>query len=516
MTSVGASASAGEAAPSAAAAGFEAVVGIEVHAQLRTRSKMFCACASDYFAAEPNTRVCAVCLGMPGVLPVVNREAVDRTILAGLAFGCGIAPDSRFDRKNYPYPDLMKGYQISQYDRPICSGGAVPIGEDGEERAIRLERIHLEEDTARLLHREQPGADGGYSLLDVNRSGVPLMEIVSKPDIRSAAEAVACLRKLRQTLRYLGVSDADMEKGSFRCDANISLRRPGDPLGAKVEIKNMNSFRAVQRAIEFEIGRQADVLGGGGAVEQETRGYVDDTGRTVSQRSKEEAHDYRYFPEPDLPPLAIPRERVEALRARLPELPDARRERFRRDYGLAEADARLLVETRARADAYEEAVALAAGDGAGVEARAERAQAVARWFTGGVAALLNEVGGEAELSDTKLTPAHVAELVRLTADGTITAATAREALAEAFASGEAPGAIVAARGLAQVRDDAAIAAAAAAVVEAHPKPVADYRGGKESALQFLLGQVMRETRGRADPREAREALRAVLDGGGGE
>ncbi len=499
------------------AAGYEAVVGIEVHAQLRTRSKMFCACASDYFAAEPNTRVCAVCLGMPGVLPVVNREAVDRAILAGLAFGCEIAADSRFDRKNYPYPDLMKGYQISQYDRPLCAGGAVPIGEEGEERAIRLERIHLEEDTARLLHREQPGEDGGgYSLLDVNRSGVPLMEIVSEPDIRSAAEAVACLRKMRQTLRYLGVSDADMEKGSFRCDANVSLRRPGDPLGPKVEIKNMNSFRAVQRAIEFEIGRQAAVLGGGGAVEQETRGYVDATGRTAGQRSKEEAHDYRYFPEPDLPPLAIARDRVEALRARLPELPDARRERFRRDYGLAGADARLLVETRARADAFEEAAALAAGDGAADGERAESARAVARWFTGAVAALLNEAGGEAELADTKLTPAHVAEVVRLTGDGTITAASAREALAEAFATGEAPGAIVEARGLAQVRDGGAIAAAAAAVVEAHPKPAADYRGGKESAIQFLLGQVMRETRGRADPKEAREALLAVLGGGGEE
>ena len=490
----------------AAALGYEVVVGLEVHAQLRTRSKMFCDCASDYFAAAPNTRVCAVCLGMPGVLPVINREAVDRTILTGLAFGSEIPEHSKFDRKNYPYPDLMKGYQISQYDQPLCVGGAVPIEADGEARDVRLERIHLEEDTARLLHREE---DGGYSLLDVNRSGVPLMEIVSAPDMGSAAEAAAYLRKLRQTLRYLEVSDADMEKGSFRCDANISLRRPGDPLGSKVEIKNMNSFRAVQRAIEFEITRQASILDAGGGIEQETRGYVDATGQTASQRSKEEAHDYRYFPEPDLPPLSIDAGRTETLRARLPELPDARRDRFERDYGLARDEARILVETRARADAYEAAVALA---GDGDAERAARARPVALWFIGDVAALLNEVGGEAELADTKLTPGHVAELVRLTDEGTITAATAKEVLAAAFESGETPRAIVEARGLAQVRDDAEIARIAAEVIEANPKPVADYRGGKDSAIQFLLGQVMRETRGRADPNEAREALRAALDG----
>ena len=495
------------AAPDAtdAAADYEVVVGLEVHAQLRTRSKMFCGCASDYFAAHPNTRVCVVCLGMPGVLPVINREAVDRTILTGLAFGCGIPEHSKFDRKNYPYPDLMKGYQISQYDQPLCVGGAVPIEVDGEARDVRLERIHLEEDTARLLHRED---DGGYSLLDVNRSGVPLMEIVSEPDMRSAAEAAAYLRKLRQTLRYLEVSDADMEKGSFRCDANISLRRPGAPLGSKVEIKNMNSFRAVQRAIEFEITRQAAILDAGGSIEQETRGYIDATGQTASQRSKEEAHDYRYFPEPDLPPLSVTAERTGALSARLPELPDARRARFERDYGLSRDEARILVETRARADAYEAAVALAGDDAA---ERAARARPVALWFIGDVAALLNEVGGEAELGDTKLAPGHVAELVRLTDEGAITAATAKEVLAAAFESGDAPRAIVEERGLAQVRDDDEIARIVAGVIEENPKPVADYRGGKDSAIQFLVGRVMRETRGRADPNEAREALRAALD-----
>ena len=482
------------------ATGYEVVIGLEVHAQLNTRSKMFCGCASDYFAAPPNTRVCAVCLGMPGVLPVINRSAVDLTILTGLALGCTIPPHSKFDRKNYPYPDLMKGYQISQYDEPLCTGGLVPIELDGERREIELERIHLEEDTARLLHRE---GDGGYSLLDVNRSGVPLMEIVSTPDMHSSEEAVAYLRELRRTLRYLDVSDADMEKGSFRCDANISLRRPGDPLGSKVEIKNMNSFRAVQRAIESEIRRQTVVLDSGGSVEQETRGYIDATGGTASQRSKEEAHDYRYFPEPDLPPLEIGEARLADIRARLPELPDAKRERFEREYGLAATEAGLLAETRARADAFEAAVAAS---------KPERAPAVARWLIGDVAALLNQAGGDAELADTRLTPGHVAELVGLVEDEVITAATAKQVLAAAFESGDAPAAIVEARGLAQLRDDEGLARIAAEVIDANEQAVADYRGGKESAIKFLVGQVMRATRGRADPNEAQSALRSVLDG----
>ena len=486
-------------------AGYEVVIGLEVHAQLRTRSKMFCDCASDYFAADPNTRVCAVCLGMPGVLPVINRAAVDHTILTGLALGSEIPEHSKFDRKNYPYPDLMKGYQISQYDQPFCVGGTVRIEVDGEEREIRLERIHLEEDTARLLHRED---DGGYSLLDVNRSGVPLMEMVSTPDMHSSAQAVAYLRKLRQTLRYSKCPMPTWRRARSAATPTSPCDGPAHPLGSKVEIKNMNSFRAVQRAIEFEIVRQAAILDAGGTIDQETRGYIDATGHTVSQRSKEEAHDYRYFPEPDLPPLSITSERTEGLRERLPELPDARRARFEADYGLSADEARILVETRARADAYETAVAVAGDDDA---ERAARARPVALWFIGDVAALLNELPGDAELTDTKLTPGHIAELVRLTEAGTITAATAKEVLVAAFESGDLPGAIVDERGLGQVRDDAEIARIAATVVEANPKPVADYRGGKDSAIKFLVGQVMRETRGRADPNEAQAALRAVLD-----
>ena len=489
-----------------APAAYEVVVGLEVHAQLKTRSKMFCACASDYFDAEPNTRVCAVCMGMPGVLPVINRAAIEHTLLTGLAMGCELPRHSKFDRKNYPYPDLMKGYQISQYDEPLCVGGGLDIEVDGEESHIRLERIHLEEDTARLLHRDHGDGDA-YSLLDVNRAGVPLMEIVSAPDIRSSAEAVAYLRKLRQLLRYLDVSDADMEKGSFRCDANVSLRRPGDPLGAKVEVKNMNSFRAVQRAIEFEIERQTKLLEAGETIEQETRGFVDATAVTASQRSKEGAHDYRYFPEPDLPPLELDDATIARLRAALPELPTARHARFEQQYGLQPDEARLLVETRSGGDAYEETVRLA---GSSDEERAARARPVALWMIGEVAALLNQAEAE-ELTETPLTPAHLAELVGLVEDGAITAATAKQVLAGSFEDGTSPRAIVEAEGLAQMSDEGALSAIARSVVEANPQAVADYDGGKESAIKFLVGQVMRETKGRANPNEAQEALQRELD-----
>jgi aspartyl-tRNA(Asn)/glutamyl-tRNA(Gln) amidotransferase subunit B len=484
---------------------YEVVIGLEVHCQLKTRSKMFCGCERDYFDAEPNTHVCAVCLGMPGMLPVINRQAVEFTILAGLALGCEIPARSKFDRKNYPYPDLVKGYQISQYDEPLCISGALEIEVDGVTRAVQLERIHLEEDTARLLHRPG-GSDGAggeaYSLIDVNRSGVPLMELVSKPDMHSAAEAVAFLRTLRQVFRYIGVSDADMEKGSFRCDANISLRPVGDPeLGRKVEVKNMNSFRAVGRALETEIERQTHVLDSGGRVAQETRGYIDATGSTVSQRSKEEAHDYRYFPEPDLPPLEVSQAQIEALRASLPELPAAKRARLVEAYGLTLDEAGQLVETAARAGAFEETVRLAGP---------ASARAVAHWFIGDVTRLLNTLGPDAELGDSKLTPEHLAELVALQDEGAITAATAKEVLQAAFESGEPPSRIVESRGLGQVRDAGEIDRVAAEVIEANPQAVADYRGGKAAAIGFLVGQVMRSMRGRADPSGATEALERRL------
>ncbi len=483
---------------------YEVVVGVEVHVQLKTRSKMFCACERDYFDTEPNTHVCPVCMGMPGMLPVINREAVRFTILAGLAMGCEIPEESKFDRKNYPYPDLMKGYQISQYDQPLCVGGELEIEVDGQSRVVHLERIHLEEDTARLLHRDD-GAEA-YSLLDVNRAGVPLMELVTTPDMHSGAETAAFLRKLRQTMRYLGISDADMEKGSMRFDVNLSLRpRGASQLGTKVEVKNMNSFRSAQRAVEFEVQRQTAILEAGGTIHQETRGYVDATGETVSQRSKEEAHDYRYFPEPDLPPLRITRDEVASARALLPELPDARRARFEREYGLTHDEAVQLTETRPRADAYEAAVG-AAGD-------PKRARAVAHWFIGDVPRYLNTLGhADAELSDTKVTPAHIGELARLVDEGAITANTAKDVLEAAFESGDMPVAIVDARGLRVVSDEGAIDEVARRVIDANPKAVDDYRGGKESAIKFLVGQVMREMRGRANPQGATDALRRHLGG----
>ncbi len=483
---------------------YEVVIGLESHVQLKTRSKMFCSCDRDYFDAEPNTHVCPVCLGMPGMLPVINAQAVAFTILTGLALGCEIPRHSKFDRKNYPYPDLLKGYQISQYDQPLCVGGGLDVDVDGESTYVHLERIHLEEDTARLLHRDG-GGDGaeGYTLMDVNRGGVPLMEAVTQPDIRSSDEAIAYLRKLRQILRYIGVSDADMEKGSFRCDANISLRPRGTTeLGAKVEVKNMNSFRAIQRALDTEVERQSAILDAGGTIAQETRGYIDATGETVSQRSKEEAHDYRYFPEPDLPPLLTEPATVEELRAQLPELPDAKRARLQQQYGLNVEESRVLAESRQRADTFEQAVE---------HSQPERAQAIARWLIGDVMALLNQVGADAELEQTKLTPEHIAELVDLVEGGTITAASGKEVLVTAFESGEMPAAIVEAQGLARVDDEGELDGIAAAIVDANPKAVADYRGGKESAIKFLVGQVMRETRGRSDPNAAADALRKHLD-----
>jgi aspartyl-tRNA(Asn)/glutamyl-tRNA(Gln) amidotransferase subunit B len=487
---------------------YEVVIGCEVHVQLKTHSKMFCTCDRDYFEAEPNTRVCPVCLGMPGVLPVINEQAVAYTVLAGLAMGCSIPEQSKFDRKNYPYPDLMKGYQISQYDQPLCVGGGLDIEVDGEPSHVKIERIHLEEDTARLLHRNDGAGDGGYSLMDVNRAGVPLMELVTEPDMHSAAEAGAFLRKLRQILRYIGVSDADMEKGSFRCDANVSLRLVGaTELGSKVEVKNMNSFRAVQRAIEFEIERQGARLDAGERIVMETRGYVDATGETTSQRSKEEASDYRYFPEPDLPPLQITPEVVEELRAQLPELPDARRARLEAEFGLTRDEAVMLTETRARADDFEATVSLAG---------TERARTVAHWLMGDVMRLLHTISADAELTDSKLTPAHVAELVALVEDGQITASTAKEVLDVAFDDGAQPSAIVEQRGLGKVTDESTIDAIAVQVIEANPKAVEDYRSGKDSAIKFLVGQIMRETRGQADPNSAAELLQRHLDGAAGE
>ncbi len=487
----------------AVATEFEAVIGLEVHVQLTTRSKMFCACSTDYAGAAPNTHVCPVCLGLPGTLPVINEKAIEYIVMTGLALNCEIPPFSKFDRKNYHYPDLMKGYQISQYDLPICRNGWLEIQVEGEEpRRIGITRVHMEEDTARLLHRTDPVTGQGYSLVDVNRSGTPLIEIVSEPDLRSPAEARDYLVRLRQILRYIGVSEANMEEGNFRCDANISLRPRGSTTyGTKVEIKNMNSFRAVHDALAFEQRRQAEILSSGGTIEQETRGWVDDRGVTVTQRSKEEANDYRYFPEPDLPPLQLSREYVERIRAKLPELPAARRERLL-SLGLSDYEASTITEARERADYYDNLVGRLQGD------RQRAAKLAANWVLGEVLRWTNATGRE--ITELPVTPERLAELIGLVEAGTITQAVAKEVFDTMASTGKTAAQVVEEGGLAQISGSDELLGTVRKAIENNPKAVADYRAGKEAAIKFLMGQVMRETRGRANPAVVQDLLKSEL------
>ncbi len=481
---------------------YETVIGLEVHCQLITKSKMFCGCSADYSGAEPNTHVCPVCLGMPGVLPVINEKAIEFIVMTGLALNCKIAEFSKFDRKNYPYPDLMKGYQISQYDLPICHDGWLEIEVDGTRKRVGMERVHMEEDTARLLHRTDPLTGEGYSLIDVNRSGTPLMEIVSRPDMRTPAEAREYLVRLRQILRYIGVSDANMEEGNFRCDANVSLRPAGSTtFGTKVEIKNMNSFRAVHDAIAFEETRQARLLDRGERVIQETRGWVDERGETVSQRTKEEANDYRYFPEPDLPPLKLSRAYVEAVRARLPELPAAKKDRFL-GLGLSDHEAAALTEDRERAEYFE-----AVMDALELEPR-RSAKVAANWVLGEVARWLN--AGQKEIAAFPIAPEQLAGLARLVEEGQVTPNVGKEVFEKMIASGKEAQAIVESEGLAQISGEDALAEAVRRVIDANEKAVADYRAGKEASIKFLVGQVMRETRGRANAQVAQGLLEREL------
>jgi aspartyl-tRNA(Asn)/glutamyl-tRNA(Gln) amidotransferase subunit B len=487
---------------------YEPVIGLEVHVQLLTRSKMFCGCSTDYSRAEANTHVCPICMGMPGVLPVINRQAVEFTVMTGLALNCRIADYSKFDRKNYPYPDLMKGYQISQYDMPLCVDGWMEIGAPGEERRAGITRIHLEEDTATSKHLGSEDGEG-YSLIDVNRAGCPLMEIVGEPDLRTPEEARQYLMKLRQILRYIGVSRANMEEGNFRCDANISLRPVGDPkLGTKVEIKNMNSFRSVARALEFEIARQTEMLERGERIAQETRGWVEPQSRTVSQRSKEYAHDYRYFPEPDLPPLVITVEEVEALRARLPELPDARRRRFVEEYGLGEYEAEQLTESRVRADFFEATVAVGAREAA---MRAGFARTVGNWILVELARLQN--ASHEDFEQLRIKAEDMAELVTLVERGTITGTAAKTVIETMYQTGRSAKKVVEESGVTQISDADAIRDVAKRVIDSNPKAVADYQRGKQEAIKALVGGVMRETRGRANPGAALEALQTLLQNG---
>jgi len=482
---------------------YETVIGLEVHVQLDTNSKMFCSCSSDYSGAEPNTHVCPVCMGMPGMLPVINEQAIRYIVTAGLALNCEIAEFSKFDRKNYLYPDLVKGYQISQFDLPLCVGGWMDIEVEGEERRIQLTRIHMEEDTARLLHRTDGRTGEGYSLVDLNRSGTPLMEIVSEPDIRSPEEARAYLVAIRRLLRYTGVSKANMEEGQMRCDANISLRPRGtEKLGTRSEVKNMNSFRAVFDALKFEEIRQAEVLNSGGRVVQETRGWVEERQVTVSQRSKEEAEDYRYFPDPDLPPLTLSREYVEELRASLPELPARRYDRYR-ELGLSEFEATTLADARDRSD-YTDALAEAIGGDA-----KRAAKLATNWVLGEVGRWCNEHARD--VADFPIEPEALAKLVQTAEEGNITGTVAKQVFEAIIETGKSADEVIDEQGLAQIDGADELTGIVREVIAQNVKAVADYRAGKDTAIKFLIGQVMRATKGRANPQTVGELIAAELD-----
>jgi aspartyl-tRNA(Asn)/glutamyl-tRNA(Gln) amidotransferase subunit B len=490
---------------------YEPVIGLEVHAQLLTRSKMFCGCAADYQDAPPNSRVCPVCMGMPGVLPVINRAAVEAVIMTGIALNCTINEHTKFDRKNYPYPDLMKGYQISQYDTPIAIKGWLEVELNGQRKRIGITRAHLEEDTAKLAHVRDASGEA-YSLMDINRAGTPLMEVVGEPDIRSPEEARLYLVKLRSILQYLGVSTGNMQEGSFRCDANVSIRPKGQTSlpASKVEVKNMNSFRAVFRALEFEVQRQARLLDSGQRVVQETRGWSEERGATLSQRSKEHAHDYRYFPEPDLPPMVLDRSWVNDVQRRLPELPEAKGRRFQDQYGLSAYDARLLTASKASADFFESAVKLAMD----IASEGARAKAVANWMLGEMARLLNAADQELDSVELKVKPSHLAELVGLLEKKTINQTVAKEVFEQTFKTGRSPGDLVREQGKTQISAADEMAPIVADTVRANPQAVADYRKGKETAVKFLVGQVMKATKGRANPNVVQELLKAELDQAG--
>jgi len=486
---------------------FETVIGLEVHAQLLTKSKMFCRCSTDYADAPPNTHVCPVCLGIPGVLPTINQKAVEYTVMSALALNCTISEYTKFDRKNYPYPDLMKGYQISQYDAPIGHNGWLEIELDGARRQIGITRVHLEEDVAKLLHRTPPDGES-YSLVDVNRSGVPLMEIVGEPDLRSPEEARQYLIKLRSILQYLGVSTGNMEEGSFRCDANISIRPEGSPdLMAKVEVKNMNSFRAVYRALEYEAQRQRKVLTEGRKLVQETRGWAEEKGRTVSQRSKEYAHDYRYFPEPDLPPLVIGQDWVEEIRSRLPELPEARRDRFIAEYNLPLYDANLLTSSIVTADYFEACMRRAPHS----RSPKKSAKPIANWILGEFSRLLHATNTDVKDMKSRVSPVALFDLLQLIYEGRISGTSAKLVFEEMFNTEKSATDIITQQGLSQISDTQEIERVVSQVIEANPKAVADYKKGKKQSLTFLVGQVMRATRGRANPQLANELLKKLLD-----
>src|SRR5579875_3404704 len=475
---------------------YEAVIGLEVHVQLKTASKIFCSC-STRFGDPPNQNVCPVCLGLPGTLPVLNRRAVELAVRAALALNCQVQPLARFARKNYFYPDLPKGYQISMYELPLARDGWLEVEIDGEVRRIGITRLHLEEDAAKALHEGFPDSDR-FTYIDFNRCGVPLIEIVSEPDLRTPAEAQAYLEELRQVLQYIGVSDCNMEEGSLRCDANVSVRPRGQTaLGTKTEVKNLNSFRYHARALAYEIERQVAVLEQNGRIEQETRLWNLAAGRTEPMRSKEFAHDYRYFPDPDLLPVTVSPAEIEKVRASMPELPAAKAERFLRDYGITPYDAGVLTATRALADYFESVVSAGAP-----------AKPAANWIAGELLRRLKDAGQD--ILACPLPAAALAELVLKVENGEITAASGKKVFAKMFETGRSAADVIAAEGLSQISDAGAIERIARDVVKKNPANVEKYKSGNEGVFQFFVGQVMRETRGQANPRLVNEVVKRIL------
>lgn len=476
---------------------YEAVIGLEVHTELQTKTKIFCSCRTS-FGADPNTNVCPVCLGLPGVLPVLNKKVLEYAVRAGLALNCEISRFSKFDRKNYYYPDLPKNFQTSQFDLPICEHGYLDVEVEGEKRLIRITRAHMEEDAGKLVHHGTSITDSDYSLVDYNRTGTPLLEIVSEPDMRSAKEAVAYMEKMRAILQYVGISDCRMEEGSLRCDANVSVRPVGQKeLGTKTEIKNINSFKGVERAIEYEAMRQAELLEDGGKVVQETRTWDEKEGVTKSMRTKEEANDYRYFPEPDLVPFTVSDEYIENIRKSLPELPDARKERYMKEFGLSSEDAVFMTNDKATADYFEAAV------DAGADPKA-----CVNWLMGEFASQLSTDG--IEIAKAPVSAENLAALLKLISKGTISGKIAKKVFATMWKEGGNPEEIVKAQGLVQISDTAELSKLVDEVVGKNPKAVEDFKAGKKKAVGALVGQIMKATKGKANPRVINELLNKKL------
>lgn len=476
---------------------YEAVIGLEVHTELQTKTKIFCSCRTS-FGADPNTNVCPVCLGLPGVLPVLNKKVLEYAVRAGLALNCEISRFSKFDRKNYYYPDLPKNFQTSQFDLPICEHGYLDVEVEEEKRRIRITRAHMEEDAGKLVHHGTSITDSDYSLVDYNRTGTPLLEIVSEPDMRSAKEAVAYMEKMRAILQYVGISDCRMEEGSLRCDANVSVRPVGQKeLGTKTEIKNINSFKGVERAIEYEAMRQAELLEDGGKVVQETRTWDEKEGVTKSMRTKEEANDYRYFPEPDLVPFTVSDEYIENIRKSLPELPDARKERYMKEFGLSSEDAVFMTNDKATADYFEAAV------DAGADPKA-----CVNWLMGEFASQLSTDG--IEIAKAPVSAENLAALLKLISKGTISGKIAKKVFATMWKEGGNPEEIVKAQGLVQISDTAELSKLVDEVVGKNPKAVEDFKAGKKKAVGALVGQIMKATKGKANPRVINELLNKKL------